>query len=249
MENLARWGHEANIAVGFAAHLDARHFEREDLCFREENIGGYLEEFDNARSQYPNVTLGVELEFYPDRPDLMEFTQEWLDRHRGDLDRVLGSAHYVFGDYAVTWHVHLRELVGKKTFAQIMDEYIRGERALVASGIADCLPHADVVFRGHRGIFDVDPAIEIRGREAIIGICRNAASHGMAIEVNLLGVVDGTYEEPSPSWDMIKALARDDVIFYVGSDAHDSAGFKAAIPIVIDTYQRLRVIGARTPSL
>ena len=144
MENLARWGHGAGIAVGFADHLDARHFDEPDLWAREENVDGYLEEFDRTRSLFPETTLGIELEFYPDRPDLMERTLEWLDRHRGELDRVLGSAHFVYGEHAVTWHVHLRQLVGKRTFEEIMDEYLRGERAMIASGIADCMPHAAV---------------------------------------------------------------------------------------------------------
>ncbi len=243
-ENLARLGHEAGIAVGFADHLDARHFEEEDLCFREENIGAYLEEFDEVKARFPETTLGVELEFYPDRPDLMELTREWLDRHRRDLDRVLGSAHFVFSDFAVTWHVHLRQLVGKRTFEDIMDEYIRGEKAMLASGLADCMPHADVVFRGHRGIFEVEPDVQRRGQEEILDLCRNAIGRGMAIEVNLLGMVDGSHPDPSPSWDMVQVLAREGARFYVASDAHDAAGYSKGIPLVIETHERLKGMGA-----
>ena len=245
MENLARWGHEAGIAVGFADHLDARHFEDPLLCFQEENVGHYLEEFDDVKGQYPEVTLGVELEFYPDRPDLMAFTQEWLDRHRRDLDRVLGSAHFVYGDYAVTWHVHLRQLVGVRTFEEIMDEYLRGERAMVASGLADCLPHANVVFRGHRGIFDVPPEVEMRGRGEVMGLCREAMAMGMAIECNLLGMVDASHPDPSPTWEMLETLAGEGAVMYVASDAHNTAGFRRGIPMVIAAHERLRGAGAR----
>lgn len=245
MENLARWGVEAGIAVGFADHLDARDFGHTGMWAREENMGTYLEEFDEARSQFPETTLGIELEFFPDRPELMELTQAWLDRHRGDLDRVLGSAHFVFGDHAVTWHVHLRQLVGVRTFEEIMDEYIRGERAMVGSGIADCLPHVNVVFRGHRGIFTVPPEVEERGRKEFLDLAREALARGMAVECNLLGMVDESHPDPSPSWDMLEALARDGATLYVGSDAHDSAGYKRGIPLVMMAHERLARAGAR----
>ena len=81
MMNLAMWGAEAGIAVGFADHLDARDFGKAGLWAREENIGDYLEEFDLVKERYPETTLGIELEFFPDRPELMELTQAWLDRH------------------------------------------------------------------------------------------------------------------------------------------------------------------------
>jgi HisJ family histidinol phosphate phosphatase len=245
MENLARWGSEAGIAVGFADHLDARYFDQTDLWAREENIGAYLEELDETKAQYPETTLGIELEFFPDRPELMEMTQAWLDRYRGELDRVLGSAHYVYGDHAVTWHIHLRQLVGVHTFEEIMDEYLRGERAMVASGIADCLPHADVVFRGHRGIFEVSKDVEARGRREFMALCRDAIGMGMAVECNLLGMVYDSHPDPCPSWDILEELAREGQTLYVGSDAHDSEGFKKGIPLVIGAYERLRAAGAR----
>lgn len=245
MENLARWGAEAGIALGFADHLDARDFGKAGLWAREENIGSYLEEFDEVRAQYPDTTLGIEMEFFPDRPELMDLTQQWLDHHRGDLDRVLGSAHFVFGDHAVTWHVHLRQLVGVHTFEEIMDEYIRGERAMVASGLADCLPHANVVFRGHRGIFQVPPQVEERGNGEFMDLCREAVARGMAIECNLLGMVDDSHPDPCPSWDMLEQLAAEGAKMYVASDAHDSAGYRRGIPLVLEAHERLRAAGAR----
>jgi len=245
MANLARWGAEAGVAVGFADHLDARHFDEPGLWALEDNVGAYLEEFDETRSLYPGTTLGVELEYYPDRPDLMELTLGWLDRHRRDLDRVLGSAHFVYGDYAVTWHVHLRQLVGVRTFEEIMDEYLRGEREMVASGIADCLPHANVIFRGHRGIFEVPPEVESRGTGEVMALCREAMARGMAVECNLLGMVDDSHPDPSPTWAMLEELAGDGATLYVASDAHDAAGFRRAIPMVIEAHERLRSSGAR----
>ena len=222
---LAKCGRAHKIAIGFADHLDARHFPMEDLCFREENIGAYLEEFDEARSQYPEITLGVEMEYYPDRPDLMELTLDWLDRHRKDLDRVLGSAHFVFGNHAITWPPHMERLVGKRTFEEILDEYLRGERAMVESGLADCLTHADVVFRGCAGVYDIDAGTRARGEVDIVDLCRVAMSRAMAIEFNLLGILDGTDRGTSPPWKMIEQLIREGAEVYVGSDAHSVETF------------------------
>ncbi|UCC92328.1 MAG: hypothetical protein JSW25_06545 [Thermoplasmata archaeon] len=245
MINLARWGAEAGIAVGFADHLDARDFGKPGLWAREENIGAYLEEFDQVKAAYPETTLGIELEYFPDRPELMELTRAWLDAHRGELDRVLGSAHFVFGDHAVTWHVHLRQLVGVHTFEEIMDEYVRGERAMVESGLADCLPHANVVFRGHRGIFEVSEEVERRGNSEFMALCRDALARGMAVECNLLGMVDDSHPDPSPSWEMLEELAGEGALMYVASDAHDTAGFRKGIPLVIEAHERLWDAGAR----
>ena len=116
---------------------------------------------------------------------------------------------------------------------------------MVASGLADCLPHADVVFRGHRGIFDVPPDVERRGKEKVMAFCRGAASRGMAIECNLLGTVDASHPDPSPSWGMLETLAGEGAVLYVASDAHDSAGFRKGIPLVIEANERLKRAGAR----
>ena len=137
---------------------------------------------------------------------------------------------------------HGRELVPA---GEIMDEYLRGERAMVASGIADCMPHADVIFRGHRGIFEVPPEVGLRGKEEVTQLCRVAMSRGMAIETNLLGMVDDSHPDPSPSWDIIEILAGEGATMYVGSDAHDTAGFRKGIPMVIEAHERLRRWGAR----
>ncbi len=244
MYDLARWGAEEGIAVGFADHLDARDFDKPGLWAREENIGAYLEEFDEVKAQFPETTLGIELEFFADRPELMDQTQAWLDRYGEELDRVLGSAHFVFGNHAVTWHVHLRQLVGIYTFEEIMDEYIRGERAMVASGIADCLPHVNVVFRGHRGIFQVPVEVEERGRREFMDLSREALARGMAVECNLLGMVDGGYSDPSPSWDMLEELAAEGATLFVGSDSHQTKGFRKGRSLVIEAHERLRKAGA-----
>lgn len=98
---------------------------------------------------------------------------------------------------------------------------------------------------GHRGIFDVSPEVESRGRDEFMDLCRAAISRGMAIECNLLGMVDGTYSDPSPSWDMLEELAKDGTTMFVGSDAHDTDGFKRSIPLVIEANERLGRAGAR----
>ena len=243
-ENLAEWGAQAGVAVGFADHFEATYLDRESYCFREENMAGYLEEFDRTRERFPEATLGIEMEYYVDRPDLNARTHEWLDRHRHDLDRVLGSAHYVFGDYAVTWHVHMQQLRGKRSFDEVLDEYLRGMGALVESGWADHLPHPDVVFRGNAGIFEIDPVVRQRGEDRVLGVCREAAAKGMAIEVNLLGMVDGTDPGPSPPMEMARVLAREGATLYVGSDAHDSEGFRRGLPLVVEMWERLASFGA-----
>ena len=243
-ENLARWGAEAGVAVGFADHFEATFLERDGYCFREENMSAYLEDFDRTRSAFPETTLGVELEFYNDRPELNALTLEWLDRHRSDLDRVLGSAHHVFGDHAVTWHVHMCQLRGRRTFPEIMDEYLRGMGMLIGSGLADHLAHADVVFRGNEQVFDIEPEVRRRGEARVLQLCRDAVMRGMAIEVNLLGMVDGTDRGPSPPLEMARVLAGEGATMYVGSDAHDSEGLRRGLPLVIKTWEILASTGA-----
>ncbi|NIP33962.1 MAG: hypothetical protein GWN18_00800 [Thermoplasmata archaeon] len=44
---------------------------------------------------------------------------------------------------------------------------------------------------------------------------------------------------------MLEELAAEGATLYVASDAHDSAGFRRAIPMVIEAHERLRDAGAR----
>lgn len=245
MMRLAEMGDAAGILVGFADHLEATHFGREGYNFSEENMPAYLEEFDQVRSQYPGTTLGVEMEYYPDRLDLNMLTQDWLDRYRGDLDRVLGASHFVWGEYAVTWDVHMRELSGRHSFESVMDEYLRGLKAVVSSGMADCLPHPDVVFRGNDGIFEVPDLVRRRGEARVWEQCLRAWRQGMAIEVNMLGVLDGTDRGPSPSWGLVELLADEGVKFYVGSDSHSRDHFERGVELVAEAHRRLESMGAR----
>jgi hypothetical protein len=87
--------------------------------------------------------------------------------------------------------------------------------------MADCLAHADVVFRGNAEIFEIDPEVRRRGEEELLELCRRGVSKGMSIEVNLLGMVYGSDPGPSPSWTMVETLAKEGATISVGSDAHD----------------------------
>jgi HisJ family histidinol phosphate phosphatase len=245
-EHLAALGHDNGIAVGFADHFEATYIDKPGYCFREENIGNYMEEFDKARSSFPELSLGVEMEYFVDRPDLNRITQEWLDVHRGEFDRVLGSSHFVFGDWAVTWHVHMREVARTRSFEDVLEGYLEGLGAMIDSGLADCLAHADVVFRGNEEIFGFGPELRARGETEILELCRRALGNGMAIEVNLLGMQDGGEEEPSPSWRLVETLHREGARIFVGSDAHNTASFRAAIPLVGEACRTLERLGART---
>ena len=246
-EGLAARGRELGIAVGFADHLEITYMDRPTFCFREENLPAYLEEFDRARSAFPEVTLGVELEYYPGRPDLNERAARWLELHRGELDRVLGSAHFVFDRWAVTWERDMRLALQHHTFPEILEAYMDGLDALVASGVADCLPHADAVFRGNDALMDLSPQERARADARVLELCRRASGRGMAIEVNLIGASDGTGAGPSPPWPTVEALARGGARVFVGSDSHAADQFVRAAPQVRAACGRLRALGARTP--
>jgi hypothetical protein len=220
--------------------------ERPAYCFREEEFPAYLEEFDRAKAQFPEVTLGVELEYYHGRSDLNEVAATWLERHRGELDRVLGSSHFVFDRWAVTWEKDLRLALGHHSAAEIVDAYLEGLDGMVASGLADCLPHADAVFRGNDALLGLSPEERARGDARVLDACRRAAGRGMAIELNLIGVADGSGAGSSPPWATIAALAREGARVFVGADSHASDQFVRAAPHVREACGRLRSMGART---
>ncbi len=242
---LAELGRGLGIAVGFADHFEAAHMGRESFCFGPANVDGYFEAYDEARAAYPELSLGVEAEFYPHRPELNALTAEWLDRHRRELDRVLGSAHFVFDTWAVTWEPQMRMALEAHTFREILDAYLYGLEGLVASGLANCLPHADAVFRGNDRLIDLTPEERAEGDARVLDVCRAAARGGMAVELNLIGVADGSGTGPSPPWPTIGALVREGASVFVGSDTHAYEQFPRAAPHVRKACERLRRMGAR----
>jgi len=245
-EGLAALGRELGIAIGFADHFEATYLDRPTFCFHPGNVGSYLEAYDRAKAAFPEVTLGIEVEHYPLRPDLNALTAEWLDRHRREFDRVLGSAHFVFDTWAVTWEHDLRLALRVHTYREVLAAYLDGLDSLVGSGVADCLPHADAVFRGNAALMDITPVERAAADARVLGACRRAASLGMAIEVNLIGAADGSGTGPSPPWATVEAVAREGARVFVGSDSHGHDQLPRAAPHVREACARLRRMGART---
>ena len=57
-------------------------------------------------------------------------------------------------------------------------------------------------------------------------------------------MVDGPDPGPSPPMEMARVLAREGATLYVGSDAHDSEGFRRGLPLVVEMWERLASFGA-----
>jgi histidinol phosphatase-like PHP family hydrolase len=245
-EGLAGLGRGLGIALGFADHFEADHMGREAFCFGPANVDGYFDAYDEAKAAYPELSLGVEAEFYPHRPELNALTAEWLDLHRRELDRVLGSAHFVFDRWAVTWEPQMRLALEVHTFMEVLDAYLEGLGGLVASGMADCLPHADAVFRGNDRLIDLSPGDRAAGDARVLDVCRAAVGRGMAVELNLIGVADTSGAGPSPPWATIETLVREGARVFVGSDTHGYEQLPRAAPHVREACARLRRMGART---
>ncbi len=246
LEGLAALGRELGVALGFADHFEATYLDRPAFCFHADRVASYFEAYDRAKAAFPEVTLGIEVEHYPLRPDLNALTAEWLDRHRRELDRVLGSAHFVFDRWAVTWEHDMRLALQVHTFREVLDAYLDGLGSLVDSGMADCLPHADAVFRGNDALADITTGERAAADARVLGICRRAASRGMAVELNLIGVADGSGAGPSPPWATVEAVAREGARVFVGSDSHGYDQLPRAASHVREACERLRRIGART---
>jgi len=192
------------------------------LAMREEELDGYLEEVRGLQDAYRGripIRLGLEADYAEGHEEALS---RWLAR--ADWDLVLGSVHWVAGDWIDAPGSAAR--FPREGADHLYTEYYRLLAKAAATGFFDVLTHFDLPKKhGHRP----DTALHDAEERAIAA----ARSAGCAVEISSAGLrkpVAEMYPEPR----LLRRLVGAGVPVTFSSDAHAPAevgwGYERTVP-------------------
>jgi histidinol-phosphatase (PHP family) len=169
-----------------------------------------FEEIDRLREANPNIKIraGIELDNDP-----VHSTQgrRWVEENWDRLDFVLGSVHFLRGDWAFD-HAGQEAEFARRDVDEVYIDYYERIREIAASGLVDCMSHLDLVkifeFRPTRDFADVFDATLTTIRKA--NLAMELSTAGWRKPVN----------ELYPSDEIIRAAMVKGIPFTTSSDAH-----------------------------
>ena len=222
---------ENDIQLGFLDHFDVQKFQRPDYLLSESRITCYLENFDEVKASYPEITIGLEINYDPGQRE--EFAL-FLNDHRKEFDRYIVAVHAVFGG-SVTVRSGLEYLLRRYPFSKIEEEYFKTLRSAIRFGLFDGVAHPDVIYRYVNDLVAPKPEYDLE----VLSIGKLCKTYGLMMELNIKGIyhpVGRTYPAPI----IVKELSRDGVNFFVGSDSHSLMDFSRMKNKIIEMSRFLR---------
>jgi histidinol-phosphatase (PHP family) len=214
--------------IGFTDHVPLYFLpeQRRDpkLAMREDQFEGYVREVEALREEFAGriaVRLGLEADFIEGREEDLE---RWLSR--ADWDLVLGSVHWVAGDW-IDDPARSPARFGREGTEALYDEYYRLLALAAGSGFFDVLTHFDLPKKhGHR------PALpRADAEDRAIAATRRA---GCAVEISSAGLRKPV-AEAYPAPDLLARIVAAGVPVTFSSDAHAPAevgwGYEKTLPL------------------
>ena len=201
--------------IAFTDHVPLYFLPGDDpdpgIAMTRGELPGYVDEVFSLREEFAgriDVLLGLEADYAEGHESALA---EILAAH--DWDVVLGSVHWVAGDWIDAPHSgarHEREGTGR-----LWGEYYRLLANAARTGLFDVLTHFDLPKKfGHR----MPPSISSAEREAVDA----ARASGVAVEVSSAGLRKTVGEEyPAPP--LLARLVGAGVPIVFSSDAHAPA--------------------------
>jgi histidinol-phosphatase (PHP family) len=191
----------------------------------------YLDMVAEARAAHPDlpVRLGLECDYLPDARDWLEKTATLAP-----WDYLIGSVHYISGDWAVDNPAHLSRWSDPSRVGEIWEMYWARYEECVRSGLFDFCAHPDLVKKfGHRP--DGDP------RRFYEPVVQAFVDTGTVMEVSTAGLRKDC-RELYPAKELIELACRAGVPIVISSDAHQpgevGAGFDLALAAVREAGYR-----------
>lgn len=167
-------------------------------------------EIEKLRAANPGLTIRAGIELDND-PVHAAAGRAWVEKNWDRLDFVLGSVHFLRGDWAFD-HAGEEAEFARRDINEVYADYYERIRAMARSGLVDCMSHLDLVkifgFRPTNDFSDVLDAVlsEIRAAD-------------LALELSTAG-----WRKPVgelyPSDAIIRAALRKGIPFTTASDAH-----------------------------
>lgn len=169
-----------------------------------------FDEIDRLRAANPDLKIRAGIELDND-PVHSAAGRTWVEKNWERLDFVLGSIHFLQGDWAFD-HAGEEKEFARRDINEIYVDYYERIRAIAASGLLDCMSHLDLVkifgFRPTNDFSDVLDAVlsEIRAAD-------------LALELSTAG-----WRKPVgelyPSDEIIRRAQQHGIPFTTASDGH-----------------------------
>lgn len=218
------------IHIGFAEHFELAYYEIANSKWGQWklNLGTvdrYLEELDQMKSQFPHITVGLELDFYPHRiPQLQNF----MDRYRNEFDFFIGSLHELEDFRAITIPQDLDWLIQNYGgFDLVLKKYWDYLQIMISAEIFDGIAHPDVIYRFFSEK-DRKSHPEYERDQSILKIGELCFQTKTLMEVNLSGL-RSPWKRSFPSESLVNHLRANDIEFFVGSDSHTTTAFEQSV--------------------
>jgi len=181
-------------------------FWNDRLRMNEREFDRYLEELEDARAQFPDLTIlsGVEADYIP---SMEEYLRRFLSER--SFDFVLMSIHYVSSwdeDEWVFGFDHRRELTAA------YKDYFNEMSAGIETGLFDCVAHLDLIKQPGKPVLETN-----RGDvEEVLDRC---LARRVSVEINTSGLRKGT-AEAYPCNEIVELMIDRGLPLVTGSDSH-----------------------------
>ena len=169
-----------------------------------------FDEIDRLRAANPDVKIRAGIELDND-PVNSAAGRRWVEQNWERLDFVLGSVHFLEGDWAFD-HAGEEAEFARRDINQVYADYYERIRVMATSGLIDCMAHLDLV-----KIFGFRPTIDFgEVLDAVLSEIRNA---DIAMELSTAG-----WRKPVgelyPEDEIIRRAMAKGIPFTTASDAH-----------------------------
>jgi histidinol-phosphatase (PHP family) len=172
--------------------------------------GVNFDEIERLGEANPDLKIrsGIELD---NDPVHSAAGHRWVEENWDRLDFVLGSIHFLRGDWAFD-HAGEKAEFERREIDQVYGDYYERIRAMAASGLVDCMAHLDLV-----KIFGFRPTNDLA--ELIDGILDQIKDANLAMELSTAG-----WRKPVgelyPSDEIIRGALAKGIPFTTASDGH-----------------------------
>jgi len=193
--------------IGFSDHLPFVDFERPGFAMKRSQLPLYVQEVEELREKYSNITirLGIEVDYFP---HLENEIAELLSQY--PFDYVYGSVHFL-EDWAFDspyafpqWN--LADVDG------VYEQYIELLHQAAQTGLFDIMAHCDLVkIHGFR------PARDMHSQWESLVKCFQ--ENELATEINTAGLRKPV-GEIYPSEEILELIKKYEIPIVFGSDAH-----------------------------
>lgn len=169
-----------------------------------------FQEIDRFREANPDLKIRAGIELDND-PTHSAAGRAWVERNWDRLDFVLGSVHFLEGDWAFD-HPGEEAEFARRDIDQVYADYYDRIRHMIETGLVDCMAHLDLVkifgFRPTKNLDEVLDAILSEIRE--VDLALELSTAGWRKPVN----------EIYPAEEIIRRAMEKGIPFTTASDGH-----------------------------